>query len=180
MDKNIILSKLNKEFPTLKFETHRFGRSEVDSVWVESQNLLKVIEFLKFEPELNMEFLENLNVSEIDQVLVLSYFLTSSYVFSEVPFSKSIVLRTSLVLPDGESMVSGFSVSHILTNADVFEDEVGELFGIRFESKLNKDLKIKRNLLPKGLRGFPLRKSYKMGSVVVDPQIKKSKSEAGQ
>ena len=180
MDKNTILIKLNNHFPDLKLEAHRFGRSNVDSIWVESRDLLKVMEFFKADPDFRLEFLENLSVSEMDQVLVLSYFLTTSYLSSEQPFLKSLILRVSLILPDNEKIVVAPSVSHLYTHADVFEDEAGELFGILFEFKSQKNTKQKRNLLPRNWNGFPLRKSFQLLEGNSKLKLKKPKSEANQ
>ncbi len=154
MDKNHLVSKLNKLFPGLILEVRRFGRSEVTSIWVEAQSIPKVASVLKDDLEFRLEWLENFSVVEFDQVLVISYFLGST------AKGLSLVVRASLVPFTLLEEIGCPSVQNIWPMIEPMEREASEMFGIRFH--LNKDqlYREKPFLLPEGWKGFPMRKKY--------------------
>lgn len=154
MDKNSLLSKLNKLIPGAVLETRGFGRSGLISIWIEVQSIPKVALFLKNDAELKLDYLENLSVVEFEDVLVLSYFVRSTV------NNQSLLLRGSVVPPSKEAVVSFPSVTHVWPMGEYFEDEASEMFGIKFKFEEETSTLSQSTLLPENWKGFPLRKSY--------------------
>ena len=88
MDKNPLISKLNKDVPGAVLETRRFGRSEITSIWIESQTIQKVAFALKNDVGLKLNWLENLSVVELEGVLVVTYFVTSTKLLTAQCFGR--------------------------------------------------------------------------------------------
>ena len=156
MDKNFLTAKLNKLIPGNVLEIRRFGRSDVLSTWVEAESLLKIAQSLKSDVEFKFDWLENISVVEFEDALVVSYFLRSSIT------QKSLVIRVSTVPKTPESWVTLPSVKSVWTMAQPIEAEVREMFGFRFKDESGETPQIEEDLnyLPKGWKGFPLRKNY--------------------
>ena len=163
MDKNLIVSKINSAVEGSILEVRRFGRSERDSFWLETQSIHQVASVLCFDPEVSFDRLENLSVVEFADCLVLSYFLLST----RRPESE-IVLRVSVVPPSIDAEVEVPSIRAVWPMAIPMEQEAHEMFGIRFkslplerrdQSGINFERAFSRRL-PKEIRGYPLRKKY--------------------
>jgi len=97
-----------------------------------------------------MDWLENLSVMEIDRALVLTYFIRSSTTGDQ------LILRGSVMPPSADAYAEAQSVVASWPMAERMENEVSELFGIRFEGNHRKT----KSMLPADWIGFPLRKSY--------------------
>lgn len=153
MDKNFLI-QLDKLLSGMVLETREFGRSGVRSIWLESYQLTKIALILKNDSKLALDWLENLSVVEFEKSFVFSYFLFSRNFFH------SLVLRASAVIPSDSSLSISFpSVSKVWEMAFPMECEISELYGIDFLIDgvvLTPDF----SLLPSGLTGFPMRKSY--------------------
>ncbi len=154
MDKNQLISKLNHKAPGAVLESRRFGRSNRLSIWIEGQSIQKVAAVLKEDPDLELNWLENFSVVELEATLILSYFVNS------LSKGDSLVVRASLVPPDPERSVLFPSVRQIWTMGAPMEDEADELFGIRFWLESPDQVISKKGCLPPGWKGFPLRKDY--------------------
>jgi NADH:ubiquinone oxidoreductase subunit C len=129
-------------------EKVRFGRSENTSYWVQGDRLRAVCEHVKTRGE--MDGLENLSCVQVDQNLLITYFLRSSTTF------ETVILRVSLELPTNyQSFVDMDSVEQIWESAKTFEDEVFKLFGVRFGAKHDEAHGGKPSW-----DGFPLRKDF--------------------
>ncbi len=149
-----ILSRLKKaEIPGV-LERSRFGRSESVSAWIESKSIAQVAEFLRSDPEIALDWLENLSAMQVDEALVLTYFLRS------VAKKHSLILRASIVPPSASGEAEIPSVARIWAMAEPIEAEIGELFGVRFTRSPGWARKASGRLLPEGWVGFPLRKNY--------------------
>ncbi len=163
MDKNQIVSKINRAAPGAVLEARRFGRSDMTSVWIEAQSIEKVAELLRFDPDISLDWLENLSVVELDGCLVLSYFLLST-----AHPKLEIVVRSSLVPDTLQAEVEVPSVQAVWPMGIAMEQEAHLLFGVRFrasslEHKPKQDFDFGRlfsTKFPDEIRGFPLRKKY--------------------
>lgn len=121
------------------------------SFWIEMQAILRISESIKNDPELLMDWLENLSVAQVGDALVFTYFVRSS------ASGQAMVLRGSLILPPEDQEVESLSVVSVWPMAQLMEQEVSDLFGVRFKGDKKYDQRV---LLPKGWSGFPLRKKY--------------------
>ena len=152
METGEIINKLKSAVPSCVLEKSRFGRSGNLSLWVDSRTILLAAGFLKDDPEVRLEWLENMSAIQMDGALVVTYFLRS-YVSKA-----SLMIRASLEPAGPSKDVSLASVSSIWAMASAFEFEIQELFGIRFEGLAQGGVIGQR--LPKNWNGFPLRKTY--------------------
>ena len=129
-------------------ERVRFGRSDNTSFWVQGTRLRELCEYVKKRGE--MDWLENLSCAQVDQSLLLTYFLRSSITH------ETLILRVSLELPsDYQAFVDMDSVEQIWESARTFEEENSLLFGVRFggSKKATAPFEPSRD-------GFPLRKDF--------------------
>jgi NADH:ubiquinone oxidoreductase subunit C len=154
VDKNPLISKLNKLVPGAVLETRRFGRSGMISIWIETQTLQQIARTLKSDPELHLDWLENLSVVEFEGILVASYFVRSTIT------PHHYVLRASAVPSSPEAEVLFPSVREIWPMAIPMEEEAQEMFGIRFQVDESQQDEVQARRLPENWSGYPLRKSY--------------------
>ena len=163
MDKNPIVSKINNVFPGVVLESRRFGRSDSRSIWIEAQSIHKVAGLLRFDPEISLDWLENLSVVEFTEALVVTYFLQS-----RTDARTSLILRVSVAPPDTDAEVVVPSIRAIWPMGIPMEQEVHEMFGVRFkvlpvEKRVQSEFDFEKPLsrrLPEETRGFPLRKKF--------------------
>ncbi|MCM2278023.1 MAG: NADH-quinone oxidoreductase subunit C [Oligoflexia bacterium] len=152
MELAAIITKLNKAAPGAVLQKARFGRGGAQAIWIEARALPAVAATLRNDPDLKLDWLENLSVAQLEDALVITYFLRSR----ETPLCA--ILRATVTLNENESpaeLPEVPSVREIWPMARSMERESSELFGIRFGGEL-----AAAGILPKGWRGFPLRKSY--------------------
>ncbi len=155
MDKNHLVSKLNKILPGAVLESRRFGRSGITSIWVEAQSICSIGLALKEDSEVRLDWLENLSVVEFEKVLVVSYFVRS------YSTDQNLVIRASAVPTSNSAEVLFPSVRMIWPMAEPMEKEAFEMFGVRFQLDGEKDKNLdETRILPEDWKGFPLRKSY--------------------
>ena len=154
MEKNPTLLRITQILGDTILNTNRFGHSSLWSVWVESGSIQEVGKILKFDPDLSLDWLENLSVFEMDQALILSYFLRSAKT------QHQLVLRVSCLLPEPEEGKDGPiflpSVDEIWPMCLGFEDEIAEMFGIYFGDSAQ----LQRQRKSLDWLGFPLRKKF--------------------
>lgn len=148
METGELIEQLGKAVPGSVLEVRPFGAQAEPSVWIESAKLGAVGEYLRGR-ETPLDWLEDLTVFQLDQSLILSYFLRS------LTSPEHLVLRVSLVVPGADAWVGAPSVVDVWPEARAFEGDLGELFGIQFGEK-----KPEFRLLPDDWEGFPLRKNY--------------------
>lgn len=129
-------------------EKVRFGRSENTSYWVQGTRLREVCEFVKEQGE--MDCLENLSCVQVDQNLLLTYFLRSTSTH------ETAILRVSLELPaDYMEFVDMDSMSSVWESSRTFEREIHTLFGVRFGGDSGG-----KGATESLWDGFPLRKDF--------------------
>lgn len=152
MDASELLPQLESAVPGALLEARPFGRSGALSLWIEMKAIGRVAEHLKS----GYDWLENMTVFEVDQALVLTYFVRSS----SDPAAEKLVLRGSLAPRSPEAEVDAFSVVGSWPMADAFEREAADLFGIRFVGNSATDRPRCGFVLPEDWVGYPLRKAY--------------------
>jgi hypothetical protein len=163
VDKNLIITKINKAVQGAVLEVRRFGRSDTRSIWVEAQSIQKVAKILRTEADLSLDWLENLSVVELSDALVISYFLHSTQ-----GTQPEVSLRASVVPDSPTSPVKMPTIQTIWPMGIPMEREAREMFGIQFEiSPQDDDADAEFDFesgpslcLPSGLSGFPLRKKF--------------------
>lgn len=154
MDTGEILNKLKAAAPGSVLEKNRFGRSAQASIWVEARALPEVATYLKNDAQIVLDWLENLSAIQMDEAIVLTYFLRSS------TQGHSLIVRASVEPSSPSKEADVPSVSRSWAMATPFEIEIQELFGIRFVDSQGQPAYSGDLRLPRGWNGFPLRKSY--------------------
>lgn len=158
MDKNPLIAKLNKAVPDAVLESRRFGRSGITSIWLEAESIVKVAKFLKSDEDLKLDWLENLSLVEFEEVLVATYFVTSSTT------PQNVILRISAIPTSPLDHIYFPSIRSIWPMAEPMEREAADLFGVIFKKDSDtstlEESESKSNFLPENWIGFPLRKGY--------------------
>ena len=149
MDKSDLISRLNAAIPGAVIEKPKFGRTGQACLWIEMSSIQKVARYLKDEPGIEMDWLENLSVMQLDDALVLTYFLRST------SLGGTAILRGSVVPNSPDAAVDVPSVSSVWEMASLVEQDSHEMFGIRFGKKSNTGTQFE-------WQGYPLRKSYEI------------------
>lgn len=158
MDRATLVGKIKREVPGAVLEKQRFGRSDALCLWFENRKALELARFLE---TLKYDWLENFSVMQMDDALVLTYFVRSSETSAE-----PITLRSTLEILSGAQVsnvqleVRSPSVRSVWTMAEPMEMEADELFGIRFLDENGSPIARAYDRLPAGWAGFPLRKDY--------------------
>jgi NADH:ubiquinone oxidoreductase subunit C len=142
-------NELSSVFSAKILERARFGKSDVPLFWVEQDSLVSLARSLRTDPEIAIDWLENLSVMQVDEILVVTWFLRSR------TGRKRLVLRSTVVPANANEAADLPSLADVWPEASLMEREASEMFGIRFGGR-----EIPRRILPQGFVGFPLRKSY--------------------
>ena len=156
METRELIQKLKSELPGSVLQIQAFGRAKEPTLWVEMRSLPEVAIFLKDQSGLSLDWLEHLSVMEVEQALVLTYFLRSTQDTAQA----AILLRCSIVPSSAEALIEVPSVSLVWAMAVPMERELSELFGIHFRGSTEKAGTEHGTMLPEGWIGYPLRKSY--------------------
>jgi len=143
-------SFIEAKLPGAFLEEQRFGRAGAVAHWVEAASIARVAKLLKECPETRLDWLENLSCMQIDTALVLTYFVGASAAAEIRPLC---LLRASVPVEGARELAEVPSVRASWTAAAPFEDEIAELFGVKFTPH-----KQGRRSLPAEVKGFPLRK----------------------
>lgn len=153
MDTKELISKLEKSVPKAVMDVRPFGRKgqAQPSAWIEMKSICSIAQALVEEPELGLDWLESLTVFQVEDALVLTYFVRSSRT------DASLILRGTVVPAKPDQEVEVPSVIEHWPMAREFEREAQELFGIRFEGGSRKS--------ETPWDGFPLRKSFSLPKV---------------
>lgn len=149
MDLQWLTRKIEEQLPNSVLETSLFGRTNTPTIWTSSSAVEKVASFLVQSPDLKFDWLENLVAIELEDSLVLSYFIKSQLT------QKDVVLRVSL----SQKSPRIASLLTIWKNARYFEKEIAEFFGVEFYGKKQKYWD--KPILPEDVPGFPMRKDFK-------------------
>lgn len=150
MDTATLKRVVEKLVPGALLQCVNFGRSGEGCAWIESSNLVRVGAALKQDSQQNLDWLENLSAMQMDDVIVLTYFLRSR------ESDQLVILRSSVSLGQNSKKIPFPSVVEVWPMAQIQEKEISEMFGIQFSGSLAApgDHEL--------WGGFPLRKDYSL------------------
>lgn len=152
MSTNDIVKTLKNAHGEAVLETQAFGKNGQVAVWIEMKSIHKIARTLKETAGIQMDWLENLSVMDLDGTLVLTYFVRAA---ASPDAKETLILRGTLLPKSTEARVDAPSVQEVWPMARAMEAEASDLFGIRFTGAEQDS-----RLLPEGWIGYPLRKSY--------------------
>ena len=143
---NPILARLKEKFPDSVLESAEF-REELTLV-VKKEDIVPVCRFLRDDPELSFNFLSDLTA--VDRS---GRELRFDVIYHLYSIDKNHRVRLKVRVGENELVPSVTSVWH---NANWFEREVFDLFGIKFDGHPD----LRRILMPDDWVGHPLRKDF--------------------
>ncbi len=143
---NTTLEKLKEKFSDLILEVIEF-RGELTFI-IKKEDLIKVCQFLKPDPELKYNFLSD--VCGVDFPQKEKRFEVVYNLYS-VPNRWRVRLKVRV--REGESVSS---VTSVWSAANWMEREVYDMFGVKFENHPD----LRRILMPDDWVGYPLRKDF--------------------
>ena len=153
--------------PEALLQCVKFGKSTDGCAWIETGALLKVCAALRAAEAPAFDWLENLSAMQMDEVIVLTYFLRSRVT------GRSCRIRSSVEITDADAAVKFPSVDSVWPAAGAFEKEISEMFGVEFskapEQESNAAHWAETRILPVGWQGFPLRKSFTLNVPITTP-----------
>lgn len=117
------------------------------NVLIPSEELSPLMKSLRFTNELFFDYLFCLTCVDWKDHLMMVYFLTSK------THQHTLVVKAKITDLENPSIDS---VDNIWKTAELNEDEVFDLFGVRFNNHPN----LRRLFLEEDWKGFPLRKNY--------------------
>ncbi len=123
------------------------NENSFDKIRVESSNLYDTLSFLKNNAEFNFNRLNTIIAIDLGDSFELIYDLHS--------VNTGNMGHVSVIVDRNMPHVA--SIVDIYKSAYFDECEIYDLFGITFDNNPN----LKRLLMPKGWKGYPLRKDYK-------------------
>jgi NADH:ubiquinone oxidoreductase subunit C len=143
MTKEELKSYLQQKFPTAKVEE----TFDFPLMFVEKDHLLNVLQQLRDSVETKFDFLLCETAIDRNPNFEVVYHLTSTTYHHDVELKVVLEDRNAPELP---------SVYGLWEAAELFEDEIFDLFGIKFSNHPN----LRRIILGEEWNGFPLRKDY--------------------
>ncbi len=142
-------TKLKERFPADVIEIHAHCGDE--TVVVDRESLVKIAEFIRSDPEFEMNVL--MDLTAVDG-LAMKWNPRFEMVYHFYSLTKNHRLRVKVKVDEKDPMVP--SLTRLWACADWFEREVWDMFGIRFDGHPN----LKRILMYEEFQGHPLRKDY--------------------
>ncbi len=154
MEINAILSRFKQQKSGAILEKSRFGRGGAVALWIDSRDMAGIARALAADPDLRIDWLENLSVAQLGESLVATYVLRSR----ETP--ALLMLRSTIEAPRlGAEPAELVSVRACWPMAAAMEDEAAELFGLRFIDEKGQPIPIEPRLLGPGSPPYPMRKA---------------------
>lgn len=144
-----LLERVSQKFSEVILETHSFRGD--NTILIQKESILKVMEFLKTDPELEFNVLMDLSAVDYFWMFKKPRFEVVYHLFS---MSKKHRLRVKVGVDEKDLSVD--SMTAFWPVANWFEREVWDLFGIKFSGHPN----LKRILMYEEFAGHPLRKDY--------------------
>ena len=163
-----LYQKLHDKFPDITFHTHSedpvetvLANAPADrplEVMVEPEDYVSVVEFVKNDPELKMDFLIDVTAIDYDDHFDLVAQFRSLEIGHKIFLC--VQLKKDFSIPEEKRptslLASVPTISHLYPAAEVKEREVYDMFGINFEGHPDQ----RRIFLDKDFVGFPLRKDF--------------------
>ena len=143
MDINVIKKKINQDIGDVILDIGFIGKNKIPLLWIEISKIREVCKILRNFLNPSFDYLYDMNVFQVDDVLVVNYLFSSvkNYLF----------IRGSLVLKYADNNI--FPSIKDIYPSESFEDEAFEFFGINFGDN-------KRKILLNKFKGYPLRKDF--------------------
>jgi len=149
MTKKELKQYLEVTYPNLEVkETFNFPL-----LLVNKEEVIPVLKQLKDAPETRFNFLFCETAVDRNPNLEMIYHLSSTYYYHD--------LEVKVILEERENPVID-SVYSLWEAADLYEDEIYDMFGIRFKGHPN----LRRIMLTDEWNGFPLRKDYQDDKII--------------
>lgn len=151
---NSILDRLTSQFG---LDTFVLQSTYTDSlvVWIEKEQIISIITFLKkiLEPYVMLYDLHGIDERfRVHREDLPSSDFTVFYHIISISHNSDIILKVPLL----EKSMNIYTITSVFVNANWYERETWEMFGINFENHPN----LTRIIMPKYWDGFPLRKEY--------------------
>ncbi|BBM00266.1 NADH-quinone oxidoreductase subunit C/D [Microbulbifer sp. GL-2] len=145
------------------------GCNDMPTLWVDAQSLIPLLRFLK--QDISRPFAMLYDLSAIDERLRVNRgegpdkqpASDFTLLYQLLSFSRNLFIRIKVALP--ESHLSVPSITNVWENANWYEREVWDLFGIDFSGHPN----LRRIMMPSTWKGHPLRKDHHARATEVDP-----------
>jgi NADH/F420H2 dehydrogenase subunit C len=149
MTKKELKQYLEVTYPNLEVkETFNFPL-----LLVNKEDVIPVLKQLKDAPETRFNFLFCETAVDQNPNLEMIYHLSSTYYHHD--------LEVKVILEERENPIID-SVYSLWEAADLYEDEIYDMFGIRFKGHPN----LRRIMLTDEWNGFPLRKDYQDDKII--------------
>jgi len=143
MNKPELKTYLEQTFPGCKVEE----TFDFPLLWVDKNNIIATADKLKYSAETNFDFLFCETAVDMVNHFELVYHLSST------KFHHNMVMKVVIEDMDNSKIES---VNYLWQAAEFFENEIFDMFGIRFINHPN----LRRIMLGDEWPGFPLRKDY--------------------
>lgn len=173
---NAILQHLQERFSNVAFQ-QQITVDEIPTVWVPGEKIIPVIQYLKSDPVQAFTFLYDLSgIDERNKTKKTgtppSDFTVVYHLFS---YRQNHFIRLKVALQGGYPALP--SITAVFKNANWYEREVYDMFGIRFEGHPH----LQRILMPLTWKGHPLRKEHPARATEMGPyQLWDEKQDAEQ
>ena len=162
-DDTNILQQLQQHFGTDGFH-QQHTVDEMLTLWVSKENIVPVIQWLKLSIQQPYKFLYDLlAIDERDKAKKEMPAADFTIVYHLFSFEQNNFIRLKVAL-EGE-YPSLPSITSIFKNANWYEREVYDMFGIRFDGHPH----LQRILMPLTWRGHPLRKEHPARATEIGP-----------
>lgn len=159
-----LINELIEKFGESVFH-HQLTTDEVTTLWVKKENIVQILSFLKNTSPAPFKLLYDL--CAIDErthakrnALIPSDFTVVYHLFS---FERNSFIRLKVALTGNYPTLH--SICSLWQNANWYEREVFDLFGIKFDGHPH----LKRLLMPLTWQGHPLRKEHPARATEKDP-----------
>ncbi|HRP55091.1 NADH-quinone oxidoreductase subunit C/D [Agriterribacter sp.] len=161
---NAILQHLQERFSNDTFQ-QQITVDEIPTVWVPKEKIIPVIQYLKSDPAQSFSFLYDLSgIDERNKTKKTntppSDFTVVYHLFS---YRQNHFIRLKVALQGGYPTLP--SITAVFKNANWYEREVYDMFGIRFEGHPH----LQRILMPLTWKGYPLRKEHPARATELGP-----------
>jgi NADH-quinone oxidoreductase subunit C/D len=147
--------------------SEQMSSDNIQTIWVKKNRLIPVITKLKNDSTMPFDVLYDLSaIDERARTTVIDQPLCKfSVVYHLLSIERSQFLRLKVPLVEEYDHLS--SIVSIFTNANWYEREVYDMFGIRFDGHPH----LRRILMPQSWQGHPLRKEHPARATEMGPYV---------
>lgn len=148
MSESGLIDKVCGKFGGDVLESHGFRGDQ--TVTVNKNVILDLVEWLRDDPEIDMNFLMDLTCVDYYERKPVRF----EVVYHLFSLQHNHRIRVKCPVAEEEAIID--SLTPLYKSADWYEREVWDLYGVKFQGHPN----LKRILLYEGFKGHPLRKDY--------------------